>query len=144
MFDTIDANDPMSTTAAALRGAEALAPLLRHRMPLLLSGQAGEDCAGIADLLDDSTLFERSTLAALREFLVRIEDVIDGTFVERRVWVPVRCIDGHEEYEKITVRDRDPRGDALAAIAVELETVIELAARTVALRRAAKLLGRSN
>jgi hypothetical protein len=142
MFNVIDANDPLAVAAVAVGSAEGLAPIVRHRLPMLLAGDAGADCCRVADLLEQADLFERPTNAALREFLAALEDALEATFVERRDWVPVRCLDGYEDYEEVTIRRRDARGDAIAAIAAELETVIDPATRTVALRRAAELLGR--
>lgn len=142
MFDFIDANDPLCMAAAAIGSAEGLAPFVRHRLPMLLAGEMGAGCARFADLLEQADLFERSTIAALREFLSSVDDALEATLVERRDWVPVRCLDGYEDYEEVTFWQSDARGDAIAAIAAELETVIELATRTVALRRAAELLGR--
>jgi hypothetical protein len=143
MLDTINPNDPLSTAAAALQGAEDLVPLVRHRLPVLLPSQRAKDCARLAGMLDDQALFEQSTIAALRELLGTIKDAIEDRTDERQVWVPVRCIDGDEEFEPVTVRERDLRARALAAIAAELGPVIELAARTVALPRAAAILRRS-
>jgi hypothetical protein len=141
MFNQLDANDPFSTAAAALHGAEALAPLVRHRLPGLIADPVSDECSRVADLLDSPGLFERPSLAVLRGFLARLDAVIDELVIERRDWVPVRCVDGYEEFEEVTVRERDTRADAVIAIAGQLERVIELAARTVALRRAAALVG---
>jgi hypothetical protein len=97
-----------------------------------VAADAAEDCARIADLIDSPALLERSSLPVLRGFLARLDSVIDDAVVERIDWVPVRCVDGYEEWEEVTVRQRDPRGDAIIAIAAELERVIELAAKALA------------
>jgi hypothetical protein len=142
MFDFIDPTNHLHTAALAIGTAEGLAPFVRHRLPMLLPDGGKEECATIADILVHGDIFKQATIVSLRDFLVKLDDVIDGTTVARREWAPVRCLDGYEDWQEVTIRGRTERGDAIAAIAAELERVIELTVQTAALRRACELLKR--
>lgn len=142
MFDIIDPRNHLHIAALAIGTAEGLAPFVRHRLPMLLPRGQTEECGTIADVLEQGDIFEQPTIASLREFVAMLDDVIDGTIVERRDWAPVRCLDGYEDWQEVIIRGRTERGDAIAAIAKELQLVIELTTHTVALRRACGLLKR--
>ncbi|MCU0230431.1 MAG: hypothetical protein MUC67_03520 [Acidobacteria bacterium] len=137
-----DPDDPRSTAAAALTGAQKLAPVLRGTLPALLGQRRPDGLGVIADRMEGERLFDRFTLRALGTLAEEIDGAVERETAEQVDWVPMRCIDGDEEFEPVTVRRRTPRGDALAAIAAELRAVTGLVARTEALLVAERLIGR--
>jgi hypothetical protein len=144
MSDAFSATNPLISAAAALRRAGALAPLIGQQLPALLPRCSASGFPGLANRLTGKTLFELSTIAELRDLHDVVEIAAARETVRRSDWVPMRCIDGYEEFEQITRWERTPRGDALMAIGVEMRAVIDLAAQTLALQKAAQFLGRDH
>lgn len=126
-------------TLAATGGAPA--PSRRSFSTGMLPRCSSTGFPSLALRLSGRSLFELPTIAELRDLHDAVEIAAGRETVRRSDWVPVRCIDGYEEFEEIRLRERTPNGEALAAINSELRAVIDLAAQTLALRAAAQVFG---
>lgn len=142
MSPTVNLSDPRSTAAAALSFAGELAPLVRGPVPVLLGRSSPEGLAALAENMEGEGIFDRAMRAELRGVLAEIEAATDRETRERVDWVPVRCIDGAEEFEPIVRQVRTRHGAALATVGERLGTLLALVERTEALLAAARFVRR--
>jgi hypothetical protein len=142
MLHSVDFSDPRSTAAVALVLAGELAPLLRGPVPVLLDRAASGNLTALAMRMDRKAIFDRSMRDGLRDLLAEIEAATDRETRERVDWVPVRCIDGAEEFEPIVRQVRTRHGEALAKVGERLGLLLALVERTGALLAAERLLRR--
>jgi hypothetical protein len=142
MSHVVNFSDPRSTAAAALAIAGELAPLLRGPVPVLLDRAASEDLAALANRMERKALFDRAMCADLRGLIAEIEAATDRETDEQIDWVPVRCLDGDEEFEPIIREVRSRHGEALAKVGERLGLLLAFVERTEALLAADRLLRR--
>jgi hypothetical protein len=139
---TVNISDPRSTTAAALVLAGELAPLLRGPVPVLLDRSTSDDLAALAARMEREAIFDRAMRTDLRDLIAEIEAVTERETRQQVDWVPVRCIDGAEEFEPIVRHERSRHGDALAKVGERLGLLLAFVERTEALLVAERLLRR--
>jgi hypothetical protein len=92
--------------------------------------------------MERKALFDRAMCADLRGLIAEIEAATDRETDEQIDWVPVRCLDGDEEFEPIIREVRSRHGEALAKVGERLGLLLAFVERTEALLAADRLLRR--
>ena len=138
---SVNQDDPLSTAAAAM----SLAKLLEPALTAAGRGRRGNAVAAALDCLahglEGPDLFEEGTVAALRLRLAEIAADVQRHTAPAVAWLPVRYVDGVEEFEPVNVTRRTPEGDALAAAGARIKTLIALIDRTRTLLAAEAAIG---